>query len=42
MKRALRYAVLLLGLVATCITATAPVFADGEPIPCPPHTKHCK
>jgi hypothetical protein len=43
--KGLRLAILLLGLVVTVISATAPVLAnsDGNPIPtCPPGTKICR
>jgi hypothetical protein len=44
MKRAVRIAVLIVGLVDTFLTATAPLVpaADGGPLLlCPPRSTHC-
>jgi hypothetical protein len=45
MKRTIRIAILIVGLVGTCLTATAPLVpaADGGPLPlCPPGNPKCK
>ena len=45
MKRAIRIAVLIVGLVGTFLTATAPLVpaADGGPLLlCPPKNTHCQ
>lgn len=45
MKRTIRIAILIVGLVGTFMTAAAPLVpaADGGPlILCPPHSTHCQ
>ena len=45
MKLVIRIAILIVGLVGTFVTATAPLVpaADGGPLLlCPPNNKHCQ